>query len=696
MANVTKLTTSGVQYAQGFDEVTFNTNVSTLDYKNLYSQSQNINLAGAADNRWWGNGTMSLWSANSAIAPDGTQTAWTVSNVPNLACSFANPNIAVIGNFLAKANTIYTKSIYAKYVKGSPFFIFQLITYDQRYIAPTFNLQTGVVSGTSTSTNWGMTYVGDGWWRCWGSFNSGTTGTYSMSGDSFFVGGYGSTNLDTTQQFWGAQFEKGNTVTIYEATGISSPTAPGNYNGPGTPINNGAMRSASDGTIYITGPNGFDEVTYNPNTGTRTNFIDDTPSFPAWGFSGGTLTANTDIAPDGTKTAWTATENIVNTQHYINKAAVLSTANTIYTFSIYIKPPPNFDRQININLTDATAVGGNSYATWAWNFRTQSVPNGYPNITSNGTLSGVLGGIIPSVNGWYRIYVSTRFSTVLAYIQARLQTVLLDGGNPYAGDGSTNYLVWGPQIEKGNTPGILVNTVAGTGAPNPNFIARTSSNGDNYIVGEYDEVSYNPNSGYIRNLIYNSSSLTTAIPRASDSFLTANAAIAPDGTKTAALWYENTSGNGRYAEGFYYNDIGMTSNFNTTIPYTWSIYVKASGRNVCTITLYPINTNAYLYANFNLTTGQLIGSGAGPAGTSNFISAAITKFSDGWYRVSVSGIPDNTGLTNSFYSMRIQSVSGNFQGDGKSGLLLWGPQFEKSSSPTSYIATGSNGIPLLQ
>jgi hypothetical protein len=88
----------------------------------------------------------------------------------------------------------------------------------------TWDLITGtVVYGDYQALASGIYYVGNGWWRCWGSFNSGTTGTYSMSGDSFFVGGYGSTNLDTTQQFWGAQFEKGNTVTIYEATGISSP-----------------------------------------------------------------------------------------------------------------------------------------------------------------------------------------------------------------------------------------------------------------------------------------------------------------------------------------------------------------------------------------------------------------------------------------------------------------------------------------
>jgi hypothetical protein len=285
------------------DEVTFNTNIDSLDYKNLYSYSQKIDPIGNPDNRFWGNTNLTLFSSNSAIAPDGTLTAWTANNTPNLNSSFLNPNISNSSR-LIKPNTYYTKSIYAKFVSGSPTLIFQLIrNSDSVYFTPQFNLQTGVATvSTNTSSNWGMNYINNGWWRCWGSFYSGANTAGGFSGDSFFIGGYGSTPLNTSHQYWGAQFEQGNTVSIYTATGAPANTSFATYSGPGVPITGFAARTDNAGNIYVTG--NYDEVTYNPNSGYIQNLAAYSQNGSQWGISGSsTIISTTELAPDGTYTA---------------------------------------------------------------------------------------------------------------------------------------------------------------------------------------------------------------------------------------------------------------------------------------------------------------------------------------------------------------------------------------------------------
>jgi hypothetical protein len=471
-SNVTsRLDSTGTIYLAGqLDEVTFNTNINILDYKNLYSYSQKIDPIGNPDNRFWGNTNLTLFSSNSAIAPDGTLTAWTANNTPNLNSSFLNPNISNSSR-LIKPNTYYTKSIYAKFVSGSPTLIFQLIrNSDSVYFTPQFNLQTGVATvSTNTSSNWGMNYINNGWWRCWGSFYSGANTAGGFSGDSFFIGGYGSTPLNTSHQYWGAQFEQGNTVSIYTATGAPANTSFATYSGPGVPITGFAARTDNAGNIYVTG--NYDEVSFTPNTGARVNFI---------------------------------------------------------------------------------------------------------------------------------------YSSTL----------------PVAG---------------------------------------------NWLFANFNS--------------------------------TANAAVAPDGTTTATYIYETTTTAAPYAETLNTNSRGMTNNFVINVPYTWSIYVKSANaltpdRAVASLTVYSSNTSSNFFTSANLITGLITTNQS--SGTSSFISSAITPYANGWYRLSLTGIPDTTGTLTGFYSVRLQEKGGQFLGDGQSGLYIWGPQLEKSTSATAFIPTGPTGLVIPQ
>jgi hypothetical protein len=122
-----------------------------------------------------------------------------------------------------------------------------------------------------------------------------------------------------------------------------------------------------------------------------------------------------------------------------------------------------------------------------------------------------------------------------------------------------------------------------------------------------------------------------------------------------------------------------TLNTGSLVAHTFSVFAKADGRNFVYLNCgdgFPLNSHAY----FNLSNGTLGTIGANA-------TASITAFGNGWYRCSVTATPTST-TTNGFY---IQTASANgaisYQGDGTSGIFIWGAQLEVGSFPTSYIPT---------
>ncbi len=162
--------------------------------------------------------------------------------------------------------------------------------------------------------------------------------------------------------------------------------------------------------------------------------------------------------------------------------------------------------------------------------------------------------------------------------------------------------------------------------------------------------------------------------------ITANAALAPDGTLSAELLTEDSTAT--QTHGIYTNvGSGITAGQN----YTYSVYAKnASGSRQ--LNLQIVNTGGAWAASpgafFNISTGTV---GNVTAGS----SSSITHVGNGWYRCVLTS-PAATATVASVGAKQIYLASGNtqvFSGDGASGLYIWGAQLEVGSFPTSYIAT---------
>ena len=381
----------------------------------------------------------------------------------------------------------------------------------------------------------------------------------------------------------------------------------------------------------------------------------------AWTKVNSSVTANATTAPDGTSTAEKLLQTTADADHRLS-IGLTAVASSVYTFSVYAKAGEL--SWLVLNLSDS-----------ANDFTYYDLQNGVL-----GTVDPQTSATITSVgSGWYRCtYTKTASAS-----GSRLDFFLSTGNNvfSYAGANNTDGLfLWGAQVEQRSAVSAYTAT---TTQAITNYIPVLQSAASG--VARFDN---NPTTGESLGLLIEesrtnlqlNSELLTSNWSATRTNISSTTIVAPDGALTGSkLYTDSTASNTHFLtqSGYFITATGTI---------TFSVYAKAA--ELSKIGLRE-GANTGSYATFNLTTGAVISS----AGTG--VVAAITSVGNGWYRVAMT--LTNTGnSTFEIYLLPNSYTSGgptvSFNGDGWSGLYIWGAQSENGAFATSYIPTVASQV----
>lgn len=153
-----------------------------------------------------------------------------------------------------------------------------------------------------------------------------------------------------------------------------------------------------------------------------------------WYKTNATITTNTTVAPNGTLTADTLTDDTAGAFHFLSSSVSPAGQNGNNTVSIYAKAN-------TLNWLSAYVYDGTTAFFTYFNL-------------SNGTVgtnaSGNTATIVDAGNGWYRCIITRNYNATAGGAGCGFMTANADGVNSYVGTGKSIHL-WGAQFETGST-----------------------------------------------------------------------------------------------------------------------------------------------------------------------------------------------------------------------------------------------------
>ena len=208
------------------------------------------------------------------------------------------------------------------------------------------------------------------------------------------------------------------------------------------------------------------------------------------------------------------------------------------------------------------------------------------------------------------------------------------------------------------------------------YIEDQSGNGNHAIQATLTKRSVlarHPEGG-IRNLLSYTQEFDDDYWYEQNATVTANQAIAPDGTTTGYKVNENAATTPHYI-----GHAGFT--FTLGEEYTQSVYAKAGTNNIVQLLNTFAAFGSQAWANFDLSEGTI-----GSKGTAT--AAAIQSVGEGWYRCSITTTVTatsggSTGLT-ALVPLKTSSRVFSYEGNPSNYIYAWGAQLELGSTATQY------------
>lgn len=369
------------------------------------------------------------------------------------------------------------------------------------------------------------------------------------------------------------------------------------------------------------------------------------------------------------KTVAKSEENLLTwSQTFSNVVwAVAGTANKVSTTivapdgtntALELSYATTFD---GINQTSFNLYTGLTYTISFW-CRRDSGSNALSLVTNNGA---IIGSFTPT-STWARysfVYTHALADSFVRFIQDRNAS------------GFTNVQMWGAQIEQRSS--ITAYTPTTTSAIT-NYVPQLLNAAVNTPRFDHSPITKDCFGLLVEeqrtNLYANSANIASWTTLIDQGSILSNIAIAPDGTLSADQFVENTVSA--------VHGIQRSASFSAG-SYTLSAYVKSplssSARNVQLFYTDNTGSNSASWL-IDLSTGNVLG------GSTSTVS--VTSAGNNWWRISAQ-VTLAAGNTLTTIFRPLVGTTNSYQGNGVSGILVWGIQLEAGTFSTSYIPTTS-------